>query len=43
MILAGLRSKDEIVITNTKYIDRGYEKVEYKLKSLGADIKRISD
>ena len=43
MILAGLRSKGKIVISNTKYIDRGYEKVEYKLKSLGADIKRINE
>ena len=43
MILAGLKSKSPVTISNVKYIDRGYEKVEYKLKSIGADIKRISD
>lgn len=41
MILAGLFSDGETIISNTKYIDRGYEKIENKLKSLGADIRRI--
>ncbi len=43
MILAGLRSKSEIIISNVKYIDRGYEKVEHKLRAIGADIRRIKD
>ena len=28
-------------ITNVKHIDRGYERLEQKLVSLGADIERI--
>lgn len=41
MILAGLVAEGETIIGNTKYIDRGYEKVEEKFKALGADITRI--
>lgn len=41
MILAGLVAEGETIITNTKYIDRGYEKVEQKFKKLGADITRL--
>ncbi len=41
MILAGIVAEGETVIGNTKYIDRGYEKVEEKFKALGADITRI--
>ena len=41
MILAGLAAKGETHIENTKYIDRGYEDVEHKLSTLGADIKRV--
>ena len=40
LIIAGLAAKGETVISNVKYIDRGYEKVEFKLKGLGADIER---
>lgn len=43
MILAGLCAEGTTTISNIKYIDRGYEKIEYKLKSLGVDIKRIND
>lgn len=43
MILAGLCSTGKVTITNIKHIYRGYEKVEEKLKSLGADIKRIDE
>lgn len=42
MILAGLAAKGNTHIRNLKYIDRGYENVEYKLKSLGANIKRVN-
>jgi len=42
MIIAGLRAEGgETIITNVKYIDRGYETIETKLAALGADIKRI--
>lgn len=43
MILAGLSAEGSTTITNTKYVDRGYEKIEYKLKALGADIERIKE
>lgn len=43
MVLAGLNCKGETIINNTKHIYRGYEDIEYKLKSLGANIKRIDE
>lgn len=41
MVVAGLMARGETVISNIDYIDRGYEKLEEKLKALGADIERI--
>ena len=41
LILAGLNARDETVIEGTEHIDRGYERIEEKLRSVGADIKRI--
>lgn len=40
MVLAGLVAKGETVITDVRYIERGYDRLEEKLKSLGADIVR---
>ena len=40
MVLAGLIAKGETVITDVRYIERGYDRLEEKLKSLGADIVR---
>jgi UDP-N-acetylglucosamine 1-carboxyvinyltransferase len=40
MIVAGLAAEGRTEITNLKYIDRGYEKIEDKLRLLGADIRR---
>jgi len=42
LVIAGLAAKGETTISNVKYIDRGYEDIENKLCSLGADIKRVS-
>ena len=42
MIIAALKARGETVIGEVKYIDRGYEEVEKKFSSLGADIKRIN-
>jgi UDP-N-acetylglucosamine 1-carboxyvinyltransferase len=42
LVLAGLVAKDETIIGNVKYLDRGYERFEEKFRSLGADIRRIS-
>lgn len=41
LVIAGLAAKGETRIGNVKYIDRGYEKIEFKLRSIGADIERI--
>jgi UDP-N-acetylglucosamine 1-carboxyvinyltransferase len=41
LVIAGLAAKGDTVIGNVKYIDRGYESIEQKLVSLGAQIKRI--
>lgn len=41
-IIAGLVAEGETVIQGAEVIDRGYEKIEERLRALGADIKRIS-
>jgi UDP-N-acetylglucosamine 1-carboxyvinyltransferase len=41
MVVAGLVADGETIIGNIKHIDRGYEFLEDKLESLGANIKRI--
>ena len=41
LILAGLVADGETVITRVYHIDRGYEKIEEKLRKLGVNIKRI--
>jgi UDP-N-acetylglucosamine 1-carboxyvinyltransferase len=40
LIIAGLIAEGETEICNIQYIDRGYEKIEDKLISVGAQIKR---
>ena len=42
LVLAGLVAKGATVIDRIYHIDRGYERIEEKLKMLGADIERIS-
>ena len=41
LVIAGLAAKGLTEIDNVKYIDRGYEQIEKKLKLLGADISRV--
>jgi len=41
LILAGLVAKDQTTIENISQIERGHEKIEEKLKKLGAKIERI--
>lgn len=41
MVLAALCAEGTTEITNINYIDRGYEQLDQKLLSLGADIERI--
>ncbi|MGB8952137.1 MAG: UDP-N-acetylglucosamine 1-carboxyvinyltransferase [Candidatus Aminicenantales bacterium] len=41
LILAGLIASGETIINEVEHIDRGYEAIEEKLKTLGARIERI--
>jgi UDP-N-acetylglucosamine 1-carboxyvinyltransferase len=41
MVLAALCADGETTITDVKYIERGYEKLEDKLRKLGARIDRV--
>tara|TARA_B100001123_G_scaffold444345_1_gene592893 strand:- start:7 stop:1266 length:1260 start_codon:yes stop_codon:yes gene_type:complete len=41
LVLAGLFSKGKTIINRLYHLDRGYEKIEKKLASCGAHIKRI--
>ena len=43
LIIAGLMAKGETIIENIYQIDRGYEKIDERLRAIGADIKRVSD
>jgi UDP-N-acetylglucosamine 1-carboxyvinyltransferase len=43
LVLAALAAKGQSQIRNINQIDRGYEKVEVKLKGLGAKIERLND
>ena len=40
LVVAGLMAKGVTEIYETSYIDRGYERIEEKLRSLGAEIRR---
>ena len=40
MVLAALTAEGETVISDINYIDRGYERIDEKLRSLGAKIER---
>ncbi len=43
LVLAGLVADGETVIDRVYHIDRGYEKIETKLKKVGADIERLRE
>ena len=42
LVLAAMVAKDESIISRVYHLDRGYEKIETKLKKIGVNIKRIS-
>ena len=42
LIIAALASKGKSIINRIYHLDRGYEKIEKKLRNIGAKIKRIS-
>jgi UDP-N-acetylglucosamine 1-carboxyvinyltransferase len=41
LVLAGLVAEGETLIDRVYHIDRGYERIEAKLRAVGADIERI--
>ena len=43
LVLAGLIASGETIITDAEHLNRGYENIEEKLKSLGAHIERFND
>ncbi len=42
LVLAGLVAKGETLVNRVYHIDRGYDRIERKLRMLGADIERLS-
>ena len=43
LVLAGCIASGETIVDRIYHIDRGYEHIEEKLRSLGARIERFSD
>jgi len=43
LILAGLAAEGETIVSRVYHLDRGYEKVEEKLRACGAIIQRVSE
>ena len=41
LVLAGLAADGETVVDRIYHVDRGYERIEEKLRQLGATIQRI--
>lgn len=43
LVLAGLAAEGETIVNRVYHLDRGYEKLDEKLKAIGANITRVSD
>ena len=43
LIIAGLAAEGVTEVHRVYHLDRGYDKIEEKLASLGADINRVKD
>jgi UDP-N-acetylglucosamine 1-carboxyvinyltransferase len=41
LVLAGLAAQGETVVDRVYHLDRGYYRIDEKLRGLGADIERI--
>ena len=41
LVIAGLVAEGETTIDRIYHLDRGYERIEAKLRALGADIERV--
>jgi hypothetical protein len=42
-VLAGLAAKGETIVDRIYHLDRGYYRIDEKLRGLGADIERITE
>jgi len=42
LVLAGLVAEGETIVTGVHHIDRGYDGMDHALRSLGADVTRVS-
>ena len=42
LVIAGLAAQGETLVERIYHLDRGYERMEHKLRDLGANIERIS-
>ncbi|HVF28047.1 MAG TPA: UDP-N-acetylglucosamine 1-carboxyvinyltransferase [Pyrinomonadaceae bacterium] len=43
LVLAGLAAEGETIVDRVYHIDRGYEKIEAKLRAVGAQIERVRE
>jgi UDP-N-acetylglucosamine 1-carboxyvinyltransferase len=43
LVLAGMAAEGETVVNGVYHLDRGYERLEDKLRAVGADIRRAQD
>jgi UDP-N-acetylglucosamine 1-carboxyvinyltransferase len=43
LMIAGLAAEGETMVNRVYHLDRGFERLEQKLKACGASIERISD
>ena len=43
LVLAGLAATGETLVDRIYHVDRGYERIEEKLRQVGADIRRVPD
>src|SRR5436190_20675923 len=43
LVLAGLAAEGETIIDRVYHIDRGYEKIETKMKDVGENIERVRE
>jgi len=43
LVLAGMAAKGTTIVSRVYHLDRGYERMEDRLRSLGASIQRIDE
>ena len=43
LVIAGLMARGETRVKRIYHLDRGYERLDEKLRALGAQVRRVSD